>query len=487
MFTQSKASKIAGYVMMAFICIYLMFFALMFSLMSQDLTTEAPYEFLYSFLPFIIIIDISCRFIGQDTPAHQVKPYILLPISKYTCIDFFIIRSLITYSNLTWMFLYVPFAIMSILFTEGLWLSLMFIFSFYVIELILSQIYSIFRTLVNNNIFYWCLALPFLLIICSPAFFKSDWTFTLSFIELIKGYGHIGGCICHGNLFAWITLFILLGITVYCNRLLQYKFVYAEISKKDKTIKVSTERKFTFMDKWGAIGEFMYLEILSIRRNKNIRKGFITSCLLVLTWSLLCSFSSTYDDVGMVKFWMVYNFTIFATYFIMRIMMAEGNYIERLMQDYSSIESLLRAKYYVYTLMLILPYCIMLPMVFMQKVSLLTLTAFLFFAGGFVNFMFMQMAVYNKQTMPLNEKMTGKMMTNNFWLLMGITFCGFGIPLLLYKLLLVLTSDTCAGIIVMLLGLIFILTHKLWIHNIYVRMMNRKYRNIEAMIVTRNR
>lgn len=486
MLMQNKYGKIITYFTMTFIIGYLMLFAVMFSLTANDLKTLTAYEFLYSLLPIIVLVDLGIRFTAQETPNQHVKPYVLLPISRYTCIDFFIIRSLLTWGNLIWMFLYVPFALMSVVFSEGIGLTVLFLLGFYVIELLLSQIYLIFRTLVNKNIFYWLLAIPFLLITDFPIFFNKDWSLTFSITRLFRGYEHVGNWLCNGNICAWIALIVLLALAIYLNRKLQYKLVYAELSRQEKTIKVSAERKITFMDKWGVIGEFMHLEILSIRRNKNTRKSFISAVGLVLVFSMLCSFSSVYDELDMIKFWMVYNFTVFGTMLVMRIMMPEGNYIERLMVDHSSIESLLRAKFYLYCAILLLPFILMIPMVIMGKAAFITLIAFFVFASGFVNFIFMQMAVYNKQSMPLNQKMIGKMKTDNFWITMIITCCGFVLPLLLYKSLLVFASETIAALMLIALGLVFILTHKIWIHNIYIRMTKRKYKNIEAMIATRN-
>lgn len=486
MFTQNKYGKIISYFMFTFIIGYLMLFAVMFALDAKNFRTITAYEFLYSLLPFIVVIDIGIRFMAQETPSQHVKPYALLPISRYTCINFYIIRSLTSYGNLIWMFLYVPYALMTIVFSEGIGLTLLFILGFYVIELLLSQIYSIFRTLVNHNLLYWFLAVLFILIIAFPIFFNKDWSLTFSIARLLRGYDHLGDWICKGNLIAWAILCLLLVLAVYANRCLQYKLVYAELSRQEKTMKVSSDRKFTFMDKWGVIGEFMHLEILSIRRNKNIRKSFLSATVVVLIFSIICSFSSVYDEMGMLKFWMVYNFTIFGTMFIMRIMMPEGNYIERLMVDHSSIETLLRAKYYLYSAILTLPFILMIPMVVTGKSSLITLIAFFLFAAGFVNFVFMQMAAYNKQSMQLNQKIIGKMKTDNFWITMGVTCCGLAFPLLLYKILLIITSETIAASMLILLGLGFIITHKVWIHHIYLRMMKRKYKNIEAMIATRN-
>ena len=46
-------------------------------------------------------------------------------------------------------------------------------------------------------------------------------------------------------------------------------------------------------------------------------------------------------------------------------------------------------------------------------------------------------------------------------------------------------SDTMSYIFILLIGIVFILTHRLWIGNIYRRMMKRKYENLEGFMTSR--
>ena len=160
MLTQGKVAKFMVYLMSALLVMYLIGISISFALIATDVKSATAYEFMYSFLPFTMTLDFFARFMLQQTPSQQVKPYVLLPIPRYTCIDFFIIRSLLSYGNLVMMFLYVPFALMAVVFAEGIWLTILFLLGFYVIELIVSQAYSIFRTLVSHNMLYWIGIIP---------------------------------------------------------------------------------------------------------------------------------------------------------------------------------------------------------------------------------------------------------------------------------------------------------------------------------------
>ena len=146
----------------------------------------------------------------------------------------------------------------------------------------------------------------------------------------------------------------------------------------------------------------------------------------------------------------------------------EGNYIDGLMSRKESIMSLLKAKYYIYTIGEIVPFVLMIPAIVMDKVPLLGIFAWFFYTTGFIYFCFFQLAVYNKQTVALNEKVTSRQ-TNSA-----------GIPLILYSVLNAFLGETAAYSILLAIGLGFTLTSPLWIRNVYKRFMKRRYENMEG-------
>ena len=167
----------------------------------------------------------------------------------------------------------------------------------------------------------------------------------------------------------------------------------------------------------------------------------------------------------MVVFWCIYNFAIYGAMILVKVMCHEGNYIECLMVRQENIVSLLRTKYYFYTALLMLPLLLMLPMVVTGKCSLMMLLAVMVFTAGFLYFLFFQMAVYNKQTIPLNSKFVGKgsMETNYLQLLVEILV--FAVPLILISVLKLVIGETPTYLVLMAIGFAFIATHKLWIRN----------------------
>ena len=149
------------------------------------------------------------------------------------------------------------------------------------------------------------------------------------------------------------------------------------------------------------------------------------------------------------------------------------------MMHRENIIALLKAKFWFYSAVLVIPYLIMLPAVFNGKFTLLMLTAYMLLTAGFLHFVIFQLAVYNKQTLPLQQKMTAKGNFENGMQLAIEMVALFG-PVIIVAVGYILVGFEKTYIFMCLLGLAFILTHPLWIRNIYKRMMERRYENLEG-------
>ena len=157
----------------------------------------------------------------------------------------------------------------------------------------------------------------------------------------------------------------------------------------------------------------------------------------------------------------------------------EGNYIDGLMSRKESIYSLLRAKYILYSLALIIPFILMIPGMVTGKVSVLQCISWLVFVPGCVYFCMFQLAVYNNKTLNLNAKMTGRQNVGTG--LQNLISAGaFGVPLLLMFGLKVTVGKEATPWVLIGIGLVFILTSRWWLRNVYHRFMKRRYKNMEG-------
>ena len=61
----------------------------------------------------------------------------------------------------------------------------------------------------------------------------------------------------------------------------------------------------------------------------------------------------------------------------------------------------------------------------------------------------------------------------------------FGLSIIVISMTSVMFSKDIAYIIIMVIGLVFIATHRLWMRNIYRRLMKRRYVNLAAFRASR--
>ena len=470
-----ERNKTAKYVLMflgGFVIVYLIFFAVIFSLVANESTSETAIELMMGISPYILLVDFLFRFVAQQTPSQIVKPYVLLPIPKSTCIDTFVGTSLFTWGNAIWFAMLIPYAIMSVLFVEGFWPTVGFLLCFYLLILANSQWYSIVRTLINNSLVYWLVPIVVYAIVALPVLLKGG--SEKGFENFFDLYAGIGTKISDGSALPYLGALALLVVLVAINRRLQMANVMREISKTEQT-KLHSVSQFAYFDRFGEVGQYLKLEIKSILRNKNPRKGFVMATAIVLMFSLIIALTDVYDGQFMTNFWCVYNFVIYGSMQLTRVMCNEGNYIDCLMVRRENILKLLRAKYIFNTAILVLPFVLMLPTVFAGKWSILMLVAYAVFTAGFQYFILFQMAVYNKQTVPLNTKFISKSgMENNYYQVV-VQMLAFFLPIVLISVLQLFLSDTVAYLIILLIGVVFVVTQPLWMRNIYNRMMQRIY------------
>jgi len=473
-------AKIILWIASAFVFIYLIGLAVMFAMIANESDKVTSTELLFGLSPFIMTLDFLFRFLAQQTPSQLIKQYILLPIPRYTCVNSFIASSLITYLNLTWFAMFVPYALMSIVFSYGIITAFIFLFVFWLMILANSQWYSIVRTLTSDSVLYWLLPVTVYALIFSPWYIGHEAGIT----HLLDIYSTIGTAIDGHSIIPVFLSLITVLVLVLINRKIQYVHIMREISRTETTHRHNVS-DFSFFDRYGETGQYLKLEIKSVLRNKNPRTSFISATLIVIAFSLLIAFTDIYDSTMMSNFCCLYNFVIYGAIILVHIMSHEGNYLDGLMVRKENILSLFHAKYWFYTAMLILPLLLMSPIIISGKWSILRLLSFALFTAGFQYFVIFQMAVYNKQTIPLNTKLIGKGgMENNYFQLVSMMIIFF-VSTTLVSILQGCFGDTVCYSVISVIGLVFIVTHPLWLRNIYHRMMKRRYSNLEAFRASR--
>ncbi|TWV11350.1 hypothetical protein FQ707_11130 [Bacteroidaceae bacterium HV4-6-C5C] len=469
MYEKSKFGKFWMYFMAIFWAGYLIFFGTTFAFAFDGGAQEA-YQVLNSGLIFVLAIDFIIRFPFQKTPTQEVKPYMLLPIKRNRLIDLLLLRSGLDAFNLIWLFFFVPFSILTITKFYGIMGVFSYCLGIWLLIVFNNYWFLLCRTLIGERI--WWIILPLsvyggiaagMLIPAKSPIFSYSAT--------------LGEGLITGSILTFLGILLAIACIGFINRRLMSNLVYAEINKVEDT-KVKNISEYKFLDRYGEIGEYMRLELKLLLRNKVCKYSLRMVILLVLVFSSLISFTSVYDGEGMKNFLVVYNFVIFGILFLSSIMSYEGNYIDGLMSRKESIYNLLRAKYTVYSIAILIPFILMIPAMITKKVAVMSCVSWAVFSVGFVYFCLFQMAVYNNRTINLSVRMTGRNVGTGLQNL--IAGASFGVPLILNVVLKALIGQETASWVLIIIGLSFILTSNLWIKNVYHRFMKRRYKNMEG-------
>ena len=468
-FEQNKWAKALTYFGGAFFALYLILYGVLIAM-----TADGEAGRMISVMPFIMVIDFLLRFIFQTTPGMMVKPYILQPISRYTAIECFLISSHLSGYNFLWLAMFLPYSYVILLAGAGFWPTLAELVGALLLIMLNSQIYLFFRTLINRKVWWWLAAIAFYLIPLIPLLLDFS-NKTLG--KLIDTYAEFGR-----SCYLIPVILVLLAGLFYVNRHFQFKYVYEEISKKgERALKHVSQ--FSFFNRFGLIGEYLKIELKSNIRNKTMKSRCIMSLVLIVVMSSLVAYTPMYDNAIMINFWCIYCFAIYSVTTLIKIMGQEGNYIDLLMIHRENIIALLKAKFWFYSAILLIPFIIMLPAVFTGKFTILMLLAYMSITAGLLHFVIFQLAVYNKQTLPLQQKMTAKGNFENGMQLVIEMIALFG-PGAIAALGFLIVGETGTYIFMITLGLCFIVAHPLWIRNIYTRMMRRRYENLEGFHTT---
>ena len=471
-FDTNRFAKFLMYFMAVYWAAILLFLGVMLPLMFEGIVPNMePYHIMNQGILYVMLVDFLIRFMGQPAVAQELKPYLLMPVKKNRLIDTFLIQSGLSGFNFIWFFTYVPFAFLTIIRFYGFGGMFLYLIGIWMLFVLNNYWYLLCKMLMSEKTIWYLLP-----VVVYGALGCAE--FLLDGLPISRFTMNLGEGFIEGNPLSFLFVLAIIVALFVLNREIQKKLLYDEISKvKDTKMKHVSEYKF--LDRYGEVGEYIRLELKLIARNKTVKAQFRMAFIIMIGFSMVVAFTDVYDGTGMITFICAYNYLLLPIMTLGQVMTFEGNYIDGLMSRKESIYNLLRAKYYLTTLIIVVPLLFMLFPVYKGKITLLMAFAYLVFTVGVVFFLLLQLAVYNTRTLPLNSTImkSNKSSTTAQMIIMGLAM---GIPLILDSLFTALFSETIAYTLLTVIGLAFIATHNLWIKNIYNRFMKRRYENMEA-------
>lgn len=472
MYEKNKFGKFFMYFMSIFWLGYLIFFGVSFAFLFRDSAPNMePYHLMNKGLLIVMAIDFLLRFPFQKTPTQEMKPYLLLPVKRSRLLDFLLLRSGLNGFNTLWLFFFIPFTIFTPIYTYfGLWGFITYALGIYLLMVFNNYWYLLCRTLLSERV--WWIILP-ILVNVALLLINIQKSSPISTFTMNLGEGFI-----EGNILAFLGTIAAIAVMWLINRKVMSGFTYSELNKVEDT-KVKNISEYKFLEKYGEVGEYFRLELKMLARNKRCKASLRSISAIVIVFSLMMTFLDEYNGQFTKNFIAIYNFAAFGMVILTQIMSFEGNYLDGLMTRKESIFSLLKAKYYLYSLMLLIPFIFLIPAIVMGKLSLLSCFAYTFFTTGVLYSMLFQLAVYNSKTVPLNEGLTGRQASGTGFQSL-VSMAVFALPLLLLFALSALFGETVALWVLLVIGLAATFTSHYWIRNVYTRFMKRRYKNMDG-------
>lgn len=475
MFEKNKFMKFLAWFMIAYYAALLLMMgvSLGFGLKGDY---SAAYHRLDGGFFYLLIIDFWMRFMMQETPAQKAQTYALLPIRRSFLMKSYLIRSMLSWGNLFWGFFLIPFGLVSVVPIAGWWAFLGWLLGYWLLFVFNGLCYLFVRALCMKHMLWFLAPLAIHAAIVCICVIPDHNILRVPCVMFMNGF-------VQWQFLPYLIVLALISFAYWANYKLQMGMVYNEIGKKEE-VQLKNVSQFKVLNRYGTMGEYLKMEIKLRMRNKQVKTQFFVGLGLIVFFSVMLYFTDMYDGGFMKSFICLYNYVILGVMTLITIMCYEGNYIDGLMSRRDSIYDLLRAKYYFNSALLLLPFIFILPLMIIGKISVWMNLGYLLFTVGVLYPCVFQLAVYNKNTLPLNVKLTkaNSGTTTQNIISMVILF----LPLALEKLFVLLMGPIWGYMPLIVLGIAGLATHRLWLRNIYSRMMVRRYENMEGFRASRN-
>ena len=425
---------------------------------------------------YLLIIDFWMRFLMQETPAQKAQNYALLPIRRSFLMKTYLIQNMLSWGNTAWAFFLVPFGLVSVVPLMGWWAFFGWLIGYWLLFVLNGLGYLFTRALCMKHLLWFLAPLALHAALVCACVIPDHNVFRVPFIMFMEGF-------VEWKIFPYLIVFAAIALALWANYRLQMGMVYNEVGKKEE-VELKKASQFTYLNRFGMMGEYLKLELKLRMRNKQARMQFYVGLGLIVFFCAMLYFTDAYDGSFMKSFICLYDYIIMGATTLIAIMCYEGNYIDGLMSRRETIYDLLRAKFYFNSAILLIPFLLISPLMVTGKISVWMNLGYLFLTIGILYPCIFQMAVYNKNTLPLNVKLTGG--NQGTMMQQIISLIVLFLPIALEKLSVLLLGPVWGYMPLILLGIAGILTHRIWLRNIYHRFMLRRYENMEGFRASRH-
>jgi hypothetical protein len=468
--SRNAGKSLAIQIFIGFITIYLLVSAIGLGFFLQELLRKAYpgqdiIKIFCGFILYYFLGDMFIRFMIQDLPTLTIKPYLVQNIQRRQLIKFLNVRSMLSVINLLPLLLFIPFTLMAIAPKYGVIAASTFIIS------IMSL------TFFNH----------FIILYVKRKSIVNSWWY-LIFFAVIGFFG--GADYFHVFSLRNVSAFIftrMLSVPLICLLPLamaifafinNYEFLYKNLYLEDIVArgKKKESADYTFLNRFGNIGDLIGLDLKLILRNKRPRSvAMITLLFLFYGFIFYKQAYITEGKWGFLLFGAVFITGMFIINYGQFLFAWQSAHFDGMMASNLSVKTYIKSKFILFTAVCTIVLLITSFYGFMSWKLLVIQLAAYFYNVGLHTVISVYFATYSYKAIDIGRGATFNYqgMGAEKWLYSLVIFL---VPMVIYAPFAFFINAWSGIIAIGLLGLISFLLQDWWIDILTKEFFKRKYK-----------
>lgn len=383
-----------GLTVLYFLVIFVLLGFLLPQILAETLPHLDPADTFSGAILFVLILFLLIRFLFQPLSVINLQSYQMLPIRRNTLVNYLLLKPLLNPINYITLCFAIPFAITGISPAYGMGSAFRFVLL--VVLLVISN--TLFASYLKRKFGANIVAIIiFLLIIAGLAameYFKIFSFFGLSrqiFVGIIK------------NPFGWIAALGLGTFAYMPNRWFFARNYYPENFDKRLKNKRVEVRNFSFMERFGKIGEIISLEMKLTLRHKRTKNVLFSVAFFLFYGLLFYPMESYKENHAMLFFIAIFITGIGMILFGQWIINWDGSHFDFLMTRDIDTRTYIRSNFYLLLALNVVSFIVTTPyFLFGKDIIISHLVAFLYNTGVNIH-VYLFSATFNTKRLELSK------------------------------------------------------------------------------------
>lgn len=386
--------------------IFLGFFALMMVIYSlalgfaldhiitTTLNISDSVTFLNGILFYYFGFEFMMRYFLQNLPVLDVQPYLHLPIKKSSIAHYLLGKSIVHVLNLLPLLLFTPFAFMVVAGKESTGAAWSWIGSIWLLSLSMHYIVILFKKQLDDSVWGFLLLISLFSLLGASDYFGWFKVSELSAPVFTFIIEHPAGI--------FIPLLLLALLYLINFRFFRQSMYIEDLATQKESTTVTTH--FDFLNRFGAIGEWINVEIKLILRNKRPRNILFLSGFF-LFYGLIFYTNKTYTEgmPGFLLFVGVFVTGIFMLNYGQFLFSWQGGHFDFIITQPISMREYIQSKYWLLCSVGLICFMLSIPYVYFGWKILLIHTVAALFNLGVNTFVILNIAMWEPKKIDLDK------------------------------------------------------------------------------------